>query len=319
MPRQPRFRRRPGPWGCGPAPSIYARLQRPSDEPFDARVLRALHITAECAPADLLAVPSSGPLVVAANHPHGVLDGLLLASLVRSVRPDVRILANHLLARVPELAELCFYADPFGGESAGARSLAGLRAAQRWVSRGGALIVFPAGEVAHRRCTDGSYADSSWHSTTGRMVIATGARVVPAFIAGSNRRRFYAAGRVHPLPADGAAGARVPRQAGSARAGPDGTAALSAGLVEFRAGRRGSDLANSADGGTARRVNRTATVDLEPRLDVTPCHAPPTRSMLDPTAVPASSSEASSQVKDQERGTGGDDRRQPGEARRDRE
>src|SRR4051812_43518686 len=92
---------------------IYARLQTPSDEPFDARVLRALHITTECGPAGLLAVPPSGPLVVAANHPHGVLDGLVLASLVRSVRPDIRILANHLLARIPELANLCFYADPF--------------------------------------------------------------------------------------------------------------------------------------------------------------------------------------------------------------
>ena len=179
--------------------SIYARLETPSDEPFDARVLRALHITPECPPAGLLGVPASGPLVVAANHPHGVLDGLVLASLVRQIRPDVRILANHVLARIPELADLCFYADPFGGASAGAASLAGLRAAQRWLARGGALVVFPSGEVAHQRRADGSYGDSTWHSTVGRIVIATGAPVVPAFIAGVNRRRFYAAGRVHPL------------------------------------------------------------------------------------------------------------------------
>ena len=187
-------------WAAGlqACASIYAQLHTPSDEPFDARVLRALHITPQCDPAGLLAVPSSGPLVVAANHPHGVLDGLLLASLIRSVRPDVRILANHLLARIPELSDLCFYADPFGGASAGRRSLAGLRAAQRWLVCGGSLIVFPSGEVAHRRRPDGWYTDSSWHSTAGRIVIASGARVVPAFIAGSNRRRFYAAGRVHP-------------------------------------------------------------------------------------------------------------------------
>jgi putative hemolysin len=68
-----------------------------------------------------------------------------------------------------------------------------------WLRNGGALIVFPAGEVAHERQFNGSYSDSPWRSTTGRLVLATGAQVVPAFIAGTNTRRFYAAGRIHPV------------------------------------------------------------------------------------------------------------------------
>jgi putative hemolysin len=66
-----------------------------------------------------------------------------------------------------------------------------------WLKNGGALIVFPSGEVAHERRPDGSYSDSPWLSTTGRMVLATGAQVVPAFIAGTNTKWFYAAGRIH--------------------------------------------------------------------------------------------------------------------------
>jgi putative hemolysin len=62
---------------------------------------------------------------------------------------------------------------------------------------GGALIVFPAGEVAHRRRRDGSYADSPWVSTVGRLVRSTSAQVLPVFIAGRNSRLFYTLGRIH--------------------------------------------------------------------------------------------------------------------------
>ncbi|MEO7271510.1 MAG: lysophospholipid acyltransferase family protein [Vicinamibacterales bacterium] len=178
--------------------AIYRQLQPSSSEPFADRVLHALNIVPDCPWSDLAGVSSSGPLIVVANHPSGAVDGLVLLSLLQRVRPGVRLLANHLLARVPELADVCFFADPFGGPSAGARSLGGLRAARRWLAGGGALIVFPSGKVAHRRRTDGSYADSPWPATIGRIAIASRAPVVPAFVAGSNRWSFYAAGCIHP-------------------------------------------------------------------------------------------------------------------------
>lgn len=177
---------------------LYARTQTVSDKSFAARALEALEIRPRCPPGDIAAIPTRGPLVIAANHPHGALDGLLLASVLRRARPDLRILTNRLLSRIPELEALCFFVDPFGGATAAARSRAGLRAALRWLRNGGALIVFPAGEVAHERRPDGSYSDSPWLSTTGRMVLATDAHVVPAFISGRNTNLFYAAGRIHP-------------------------------------------------------------------------------------------------------------------------
>ena len=48
-------------------------------------------------------VPARGPLIVAANHPTGALDGLVVCELIRRTRPDVRVLANRLLARIPDL------------------------------------------------------------------------------------------------------------------------------------------------------------------------------------------------------------------------
>ncbi len=178
--------------------ALYARAQElPSDRPFELRALEALEIQPRYAPAELAGLPRQGPLIVAANHPHGALDGLLLAAALRTVRNDVRVLTNHLLARIPELSELCYFVDPFGGRDAAARSRSGLRAAHVWLRRGGALVIFPAGEVAHTPHGAGTYADSEWQPTVGRLAQAARARIVPAFIEGSNSAAFYAAGQLH--------------------------------------------------------------------------------------------------------------------------
>jgi putative hemolysin len=177
---------------------LYADAQRRPPGPFEQRALNALDIRAHCAIDQEALIPSTGPLIVACNHPHGAVDGLLLASVIRRRRPDVRVLTNFLLSRIPELTELCLFVDPFGGRSAHVRSQAGLRASHLWVRNGGALIVFPAGEVAHAKATTGTRQDSPWSSTIGRLALATGAQVLPAFIEGHNSKLFYAAGHLHP-------------------------------------------------------------------------------------------------------------------------
>ena len=161
-----------------------------------------LDVATLVADAGLTRVPRQGPAVIVANHPHGALDGLVLAAALDGVRSDVRLLANRLLERVPEMRDLCFFVDPFGGPEAAARSRAGLRAAHLWLRRGGALVAFPAGEVAHLTSRSQqdviTHSDSPWIETVGRLAIASGATVVPTFIEGRNSRAFYAAGRLHP-------------------------------------------------------------------------------------------------------------------------
>ena len=177
---------------------LYERTQSNRNAPFECRALKALDVEPRISDTELDVIPVRGPLLVASNHPHGALDGLLLASIVGRKRSDVRVLTNHLLSRIPDLSELCFFVDPFGGPTSCARSQVGLRAARLWLRNGGALVVFPSGEVAHRRGPSGSRIDSPWRSTTGRLVLTTGAQVIPAFIDGANTRWFYVAGRVHP-------------------------------------------------------------------------------------------------------------------------
>lgn len=183
----------PGDAGVAAAPAV-----GPHAASFIDRVLDAMRVRVAATDLDLAHVPVSGPLLVAANHPRGALDGLILLSLLRTVRPDVRVVANHILARIPELHEHAFFVDPFGGPTAESRSLAGLRAAHLWLRRGGALVMFPSGEVAHR-LEHGVPLESDWSTSMGRLALQSGAQVLPVALDGRNSDWFYRAGRLHPL------------------------------------------------------------------------------------------------------------------------
>jgi putative hemolysin len=169
---------------------LYPELHHAPGATFEARALHALGVTVEAVTHE--AIPQTGPLIVAANHPTGALDGLVLTELIRQRRSDVRVLANRLLERIPEVREFCFFVDPFGGADAAARSRGGLRAAHLWLRGGGALLMFPSGEVA---AADG---EGAWNEALGRLALATRARVLPVFLEGGNSRLFYAAGSIHP-------------------------------------------------------------------------------------------------------------------------
>ncbi len=166
---------------------------------FVAAVLARLGVSFRVADEDVARIPATGPVVVVANHPFGGIEGLVLAALLRRVRPDVKIMANALLGRIAELAELFVLVNPFGGPRAAAASLPGLRAALRTLTDGGLLALFPAGEVAHLNLARGEIADPPWSDTAARLAARAGATVVPVFFAGSNGALFHLAGLVHPV------------------------------------------------------------------------------------------------------------------------
>jgi putative hemolysin len=81
------------------------------------RLLEFLEISYTTSETDLARIPASGAAVVTVNHPFGILDGAILASLLTKIRPDVRFLANGILSMVPELREMVIPVDPTSGRS----------------------------------------------------------------------------------------------------------------------------------------------------------------------------------------------------------
>jgi hypothetical protein len=112
---------------------------------FAAQSLHVLNIEVAIA-GDATAIPAAGPAVIVANHPGGAVDGLALLQTAQQRRADVKLLANHLLCRIPDLREHAIGVNPFRARCP--KNVRGLREARRWLAAGGALIVFPAGEVS---------------------------------------------------------------------------------------------------------------------------------------------------------------------------
>ena len=85
---------------------LYENYAKFSDDRdfFDASI-ESLDLDLKCLGIDPSKIPSEGPLVFVANHPYGVLDGIVLTWLARKVRPDVKILANKVLCQAPSASE----------------------------------------------------------------------------------------------------------------------------------------------------------------------------------------------------------------------
>lgn len=165
---------------------------------FCDRLLRCLGISYRVSDNDLARIPAIGPLLVVANHPFGVVEGLVLASLLRSVRPDVKILANSILRPISELESQFIWVDPFGGEDATHRNIQPLRDAVRWLERGGLLAAFPAGEVAYYQYGRKAVTDPTWKDTITRIARKLGLPVLTVYFGGRNSRAFQVLGMLHP-------------------------------------------------------------------------------------------------------------------------
>lgn len=170
--------------------------------PLSERVLNRLAITYRAGERDLQQIPRSGPIVIVANHPFGILEGAVLATILPRIRPDVRFLGNELLSVIPEIKDLLIPVDPMRGSSAARRNSTGLRRAIEFLQSGGCLVVFPAGEVSHFQFREKAVIDSEWHTAVARMVetasrAGTAVSVVPAYIRGSNSILFQTFGMIH--------------------------------------------------------------------------------------------------------------------------
>lgn len=181
---------------------LYRRVQQSADGFSLENLLANMHVDLHVDAADMARIPATGPVVVVANHPFGVLDGAALAVLLTRVRPDVKVMTNYLLRDVPELALHCIFVDPFQNEGAGISGTyanrRGVREALAWLRGGGMLAVFPAGEVSHLQFPQAEIVDPAWSDTAARLIRRTSAAALPVYFCGRNSVSFHVFGMIHP-------------------------------------------------------------------------------------------------------------------------
>ena len=165
---------------------------------FIGDFFQRLCISLDVSDDDLERIPKKGPVVAVANHPFGMVEGAAVIWRLAQVRPDIRLLANNMMASLPEVLPWLILVDPFGGESAHRANRRGLREALEWLERGGMLVIFPAGEVSHIHFRHPGIHDPGWNRTAAALVKRTGAAALPMYFEGSNSAFFQLAGIVHP-------------------------------------------------------------------------------------------------------------------------
>lgn len=178
---------------------LYRSLAPSGDEQaFLKQVFETFSINYQVAEEELARIPKTGPVVIVANHPFGAVEGVIMAALLRQLRPDVKIMANSLLKRIPEVRDLFIAVNPFGGKEATRNNIAPMKEALRWLKQDGLLLVFPAGEVSHLKPFKGQVEDAQWSHTIGRLIQLAQVPVQPVYFHGANSLLFQLAGFMHP-------------------------------------------------------------------------------------------------------------------------
>jgi len=89
------------------------------DRPITEQFLNRLAVTYRVSELDLQQIPRTGATVIVANHPFGILEGAVLATVLERIRPDVRFLANQMLSAIPEIRDFLIPVDVLGGNAQG--------------------------------------------------------------------------------------------------------------------------------------------------------------------------------------------------------
>ncbi len=146
---------------------------------------------------DLGRIPANGPLVLIANHPYGILDGLMMGHLLDAVRGDFRILANSVFRKAEDLNRVLLPISFDETKEAVKLNLETRARSLEYLGQGGAIGVFPGGTVSTSARPFSRPMDPGWRNFTAKMISRSDATVVPIFFTGHNSRLFQIASHMH--------------------------------------------------------------------------------------------------------------------------
>jgi putative hemolysin len=172
----------------------------PSGQAFWRAALDTMGIDLTTPQEQLERIPAKGPVVVVANHPHGMVDGMIFADLIGRVRSDYRILTRSLLTSIDEVAGSFMIPVPFPHDADAQRKGVEMRAkAMAHLKDGGVVALFPSGVVASSETWWGPAVEAEWNVFTAKMIRRSGAAVVPMKFPGQNSRAYQIANQISPM------------------------------------------------------------------------------------------------------------------------
>ncbi|WP_415402647.1 lysophospholipid acyltransferase family protein [Tateyamaria sp. SN3-11] len=164
---------------------------------FWAVMVERYGLTLDVVGGSLDNIPTDKPLILIANHPYGILDGLMMGHILSMVRGDFRIMANSVFKKAEELNRVLLPISFDETREAMALNIETRKEALRYLGAGGAIGVFPGGTVSTAAKPFSKPMDPGWRSFTARMVAKSDATVVPLYFDGHTSRLFQIASHMH--------------------------------------------------------------------------------------------------------------------------
>ena len=135
-------------------------------------------------------IPKEGPLIIIANHPFGVVDGLALGYLGSLIRDKFKFLVNAVLCKEEKLNEFFLPVSFEDSKEAQQMNIKTKNQAIERLMNGEAILIFPAGGVATSKKLWTKAEDLEWKKFVIKLVKISRATVVPVFFPGQNSRLF---------------------------------------------------------------------------------------------------------------------------------
>src|SRR6056297_3104411 len=154
-------------------------------------------LTLDVVGGSLANIPRDGPLILIANHPYGILDGLMMGHILGRTRGDFRILAHQVFRKAEDVSRVILPISFDDTKEAVKLNLETRKRALEYLGQGGAIGIFPGGTVSTAAKPFAQPMDPGWRGFTARMVAKSDATVVPVYFDGHTSRLFQVASHLH--------------------------------------------------------------------------------------------------------------------------
>ena len=141
-------------------------------------------------------IPRNGPTLIVANHPYGVIDGLVLCAIMAEVRSDYKIITHRVLRQAPATMDKILPIDFDETEAALATNIETRQQAGEYLREGGAVIIFPAGAISLAPKLVGDAYYKEWKTFAAKLATQPDTVTVPFLFDGQNSLLFQAARKI---------------------------------------------------------------------------------------------------------------------------
>ena len=143
-------------------------------------------------------IPKKGRLIIIANHPFGVVDGVTMCSLLTRVRQDYKLITHKVLRQAEAVKKNIIPIDLAQTKAALVANIQSRKEAEKVLNQEGVILIFPSGEISTKPKLNRKIkaVEGEWKQFTSKLSIRTKSPVLPMFFEGQNSELFHIANKI---------------------------------------------------------------------------------------------------------------------------